>query len=257
MIDKNTEIIALRRAIDAINNNNVDVIREYIDDGFDLNLRFHSADDHTLINKAMKLKRYEIAILLAKAGANINIVGRDTYNNKYFPLTYAIIYNEPKMIKYLINEELINNNDFRGLGAFLYDDYSYKFKDAIIELIKVGKSFKNNKGVNFLDAYSNVPRNKSSLFIAIDKKMFDIAELLIESGADINNYKDNILVSLMINNAPIELYEAVMNNINFTVDDNDKKDIIERINYRINHGIYVNLFNQLLNMIIGLKTRDR
>lgn len=152
----------------AIDNNDIDVVEQYLDSGININEPITLPHNHifnmqnnTLLHLTTKFDRIEIATLLIERGADINI-------GHYPPLATAARNGSNKVAKLLID---------RGANKYSIDSALNEASQHMnLELVQI-----------LLDAgaYPNWSTN-SCLFRVSTYNSVDIAELLIEYGADVN-----------------------------------------------------------------------
>lgn len=150
---------------DNIINNNINAIREYINNGFDLNILDNN--NESLLYKACKNNNYDLVKLLLDNNAHTINNGKNVYD----------IVDNKDIIEYLINND-INLQRFGGIPSTLFIKNINNYD--IIKIIL-------DKGYNTNLSYMQYD-GKTALWLTNDINIF---ELLLENGADPNIKNNN------------------------------------------------------------------
>lgn len=184
---KKFEQIKYEELIDAINSNDIVLVRSLIRSGADVNVKDPNVHDrgNTALMCAIKIKNINIVKLLMDAGADVNMVN----DNKDSPLieasymdnelTYRDVNKLPyrdEVIKMLINAGADVNfqNDFGGTAL----NYILNKPNAL----KMFKFFINSGA----DIYLKDDLNFTTLMYAVASNNIGVVKELIRSGIDIN-----------------------------------------------------------------------
>jgi ankyrin repeat protein len=122
--------------LDAVGRNDIEVVKEYLNTGTDVNQMYYSPKHIQLapLHMAAMLGNKEMIDLLLSNGAEINIKNPDGIT----PLQYAIFTERHEPVKLLIEKGAdINNKGFRGATP-LHDAVLNNQKEIAEMLIKAG-----------------------------------------------------------------------------------------------------------------------
>jgi len=128
---------------DAIDQDNVDVVREHMESGTDPNKMFiwpgSDFAGASALHLAVSLERKEITELLLKNGADINIRARDQYSGT--PLHWAAFFGHKQMAEMLVEAgadiNAPDNNGYMPLDAVLSNsDLDPKAKTEIEDYLR-------------------------------------------------------------------------------------------------------------------------
>lgn len=186
-------------------NNDLNIVKDLIDKGADVNLVENEYKNSALFMSISKNK-LEISKYLINNGANVNLL--NIYNENV--LFWAVMHKNSELVELLCNKgcniNIFNKKDEHPL--FL----AIKFKEY--EIVKILIKYKANLEMKE-NTYEDTP-------LLASMKSEEIASLLIDSGANIhaeNKIKDTpIHIATLLNNFPIvkKLYEkgADLNKLN-------------------------------------------
>ena len=228
----------------AIYHGHADIVQEIINLDKDIIHRLHNSEILPL-NFAIKHNKFELVKLLIENGADINLS-----DNIDSPLTIAIAKQDVNLISYLIKKGVdINRVDDQGNTPLVYaiEQQQFKVIDLLLEngvkldvksskkspliaAIEIGNSDLVStlieKGIDI-----NNPDSQGNHFLiyAIEQKQFNIAKLLIEKGAAVNQSYDNetpLFAAILSGNIDMVNYllEHGANKDNISNDVGDKKN---------------------------------
>lgn len=150
-------------------------------------------NDNTLLIYAATRKQPEsitLAKFLIENGADINLCKPEKFNNEkelYYntALYEAIDCNNVEMALFLLDAgasaDYVNHYHNTSLMHAIYRNQ----KDIAFEILK--KNLISKKALNYWSEYGD----ESALMMAINHKMFDLAEEIVKAGADVNIETDN------------------------------------------------------------------
>lgn len=236
---------------DYIETDNVAGINNYISENKEINLS--NEEGLTPLMFAIKLHKNEIAKNLIKGGANIN----DLTKKGLTPLIVAIRYKNKDFISFLLTQDVDINSKLREHPDALAVAVYYGDLDTVKSLL--GKKANMNAFYNIKDK-QNRKFYGTPLFIAIERNHLQIAELLIDKGADIN------LRSKALINKPISFVTKLMkifgsylikdqllwNTINHYEEINTVENIVEENEFfTLNRGSSIEISPLQLAIIAG------
>lgn len=152
--------------INAVSSNNIDIVKYLISKGADINIKDQVSEDYALSN-AVRNKNIEIFNYLVSKGAKLNMKSR----MQRTILDEAIESKSLKMIDLVLSHIDVNNED---------SHYTFE-NNCKYESLSIIKKF-IEKGID-------LNRNFYAIRNALTYNRFDIAQLLINSGLDVNGYK--------------------------------------------------------------------
>jgi formylglycine-generating enzyme required for sulfatase activity/ankyrin repeat protein len=177
--------------ISLIKDNDLDLVKKYIDNGVDINAK-EIDTSLTPLHVAAMYNNEEIAKIIIKNGADIDPKDK----RGIAPLRYVVNNNNIEMVKYLINHGAnVNARDFKGHTS-LRAASQLGFL-SIVELL-----LKNNADVNIQTSDNRIP-----IFEAVENKHFEVVKLLILNGSYVNvkDKKGDTPLSLAIKNNQSEM----------------------------------------------------
>ena len=182
-------------------NSNIDMVKKFIDNGFDINYMIHN---NTLLMYAFEYSNIDmIKLLLSYPSININTID----NNGNTALLYAIINNNIEVVKQLllypsINVNIINNENNTVLILACINDN--------VRMVILLLSYIKPNLINYVNKNS-----MNAVLIASYNKNYTIMNLLLSNGAtfNLNTFNNELQI----------LYE----NIVITAVEDDNMDLIK------------------------------
>ncbi|BAY80643.1 ankyrin repeat-containing protein [Calothrix parasitica NIES-267] len=154
---------------EAIIDNNLPKVKEFIQNGFNVNQK-HSEIQLTPLIQAINLRRLEIIKILLEAGADPNLC-QDVYAT---PLELATSLGNIEVIKILLRAGA--NPNFFGIDSSALER---AIRIERIDIIKI-----------LLDAGADLSHKNRSLIYAANNGKFEIVKFLVETGSVYINFKN-------------------------------------------------------------------
>jgi ankyrin repeat protein len=204
----------------AIFKGNLEIVKILIEAGADTELPIR--DDHTTpLLMAAGTDHLEIVESLLKAGAHIN---KDDVHGQT-PLFIACVKNNLKMVQLLLNAGAdIDNSDNNHNTPLLISALNRNL-ELVNYLLENGATVDNSilqkvveagyvKIVSALLEHADInqtsPQGQGLLYSAVRKDRLEVAELLLEKGAEISHNTQNDPLNLAIENANLEMVELLI-----------------------------------------------
>ena len=197
-------------------NNEFDSNKSYlsnpIENGVDINVS---------LNNAIRKDNIDMVNTLLELGANLN-------ENKYDPLTIAIIYKKKKIVQLLLDHGA-NVMD----PSVLYTSIEFEVPEIVKLLLDYGANpnIENERGFSPLNKSVNMAVGKTG-----NKIQNQIAELLLEEGADVNaidvNHMSPLSTAVVYNN--IKLVKLLMKynpDVNLVLDKRTNQTAINYLSF--------------------------
>ncbi|MCF8009353.1 MAG: ankyrin repeat domain-containing protein [Halanaerobiales bacterium] len=166
--------------INAVNNNNLNAVKNFIKDGIDPNTK--GKDGNTALIYAAQNDYLEIAKLLIEYGANVNL-GND---NDVTALMKVSANNYYEIAKFLINNGAkVNLKDNNGWTALMVAS-RYNAKEVVKLLLE-------NNASTYIENYDGT----TALMLASGSNSVEVAKLLIENGAKVTKENDRYFTALI------------------------------------------------------------
>ncbi|MEI0538120.1 ankyrin repeat domain-containing protein [Brachyspira pulli] len=207
------------------------LVKELIKQGADVNFREEEGDIDALYYAVESEKNYHLEVLkeLLNAGADTDIIYGTKEENKYNILNVAIIGRcNLEKVKLLTEHGAdINYSNFE-YGPVIAVAVSQECIDIVKYLVSQGV----NPAMTYTNGYSYSGKSYSLLNAAVGNKTTEIAEYLIEQGADINTQTDSVsglpLIFVALRSENIELLKLLIEKgADTSVVDKDGKTIFD------------------------------
>ncbi|MEI0562625.1 ankyrin repeat domain-containing protein [Brachyspira pulli] len=207
------------------------LVKELIKQGADVNFREEEGDIDALYYAVESEKNYHLEVLkeLLNAGADTDIIYGTKEENKYNILNVAIIGRcNLEKVKLLTEHGAdINYSNFE-YGPVIAVAVSKECIDIVKYLVSQGVA----PAMTYTNGYSYSGKSYSLLNAAVGNKTTEIAEYLIEQGADINTQTDSVsglpLIFVALRSENIELLKLLIEKgADTSVVDKDGKTIFD------------------------------
>ena len=221
-----------------------------IDNGFDVNIKNTASLTPLLYlsqvrtyNKEDRKKYNELAKLMIEKKADVNAAD-NTFNN---PLMFAVANGNQELINYLV----INGVNLNLERQYVLQAYMECIKGGYVDSVK--KYIEHNIDVNKV-----IEREYPPLIAAIDNNQYEVAKLLVESGADVNlEYRYNYSAR---NPLAIAAYKDNWKIVNLLIDHKANVDV-KNGHHRyafllLAAGGYLDNFKKLLEMGFDINEED-
>ena len=155
-----------------------------------VNLASATERNYTALHFAVRSNRPELAARLIRLGAPVNVISTDNQS----PLTEAILNHDASMVKLLLSHGSLLSSGC-GVSGYLVTAVNEKNKEIILQLIKAGidpdGDFTASGGrivplTNMIRKPPFDPDPSSKQPQKHEEKILEIAEMLLNSGADPN-----------------------------------------------------------------------
>ena len=215
----------------ASENGYLKLVKELIKQGADVNFREEEGYIDALYYAAESEKNYHLEVLkeLLNAGADTDIIYGTKEENKYNILNVAIIGRcNLEKVKLLTEHGAdINYSNFE-YGPVIAVAVSKECIDIVKYLVSQGV----DPAMTYTNGYSYSGKSYSLLNAAVGNKTTEIAEYLIEQGADINTQTDSVsglpLIFVALRSENIELLKLLIEKgADTSVVDKDGKTIFD------------------------------
>ena len=215
----------------ASENGYLKLVKELIKQGADVNFREEEGDIDALYYAVESEKNYHLEVVkeLLNAGADTDIIYGTKEENKYNILNVAIIGRcNLEKVKLLTEHGAdINYSNFE-YGPVIAVAVSKECIDIVKYLVSQGV----DPAMTYTNGYSYSGKSYSLLNAAVGNKTTEIAEYLIEQGADINTQTDSVsglpLIFVALRSENIELLKLLIEKgADTSVVDKDGKTIFD------------------------------
>ena len=208
-------------------NSNIDMVKKFIDNGFDINYMIHN---NTLLMYAFEYSNIDmIKLLLSYPSVNINTID----NNGNSILLNAIIANNIEVVRLLLVYPSINVNIINNKNNTVLINATINNNVDMVILLLSSKMIEPNL-INYVNKNS-----MNAVLIALYNKNYTIMKLLLSNGATFNLDKFNMDLQI--------LYE----NILLTEIKNDNIDIIKLF---LDNGLNINyIINNITLLMYAIK----
>ena len=207
------------------------LVKELIKQGADVNFREEEGDIDALYYAVESEKNYHLEVVkeLLNAGADTDIIYGTKEENKYNILNVAIIGRcNLEKVKLLTEHGAdINYSNFE-YGPVI----AVAISKGCIDIVKYLVSQGVDPAMTYTNGYSYSGKSYSLLNAAVGNKTTEIAEYLIEQGADINTQTDSVsglpLIFVALRAENIELLKLLIEKgADTSVVDKDGKTIFD------------------------------
>lgn len=218
----------------ACQNGKKKVVELLISKGANINAK--NNDLMTPLMIASKIYNSEITELLISKGANVNYVVSDGVYKGFTPLIFASIYEKYDTAKLLISKGAninykVTDGRFNGFTPLIFACQNYEYDNYqnsyIVESLIDIKSFTNKtKEKNYNFCINHASNSDPNNYLASNFGHFDIANLLISKGANVNyvipdgiykGFTPLIFASQRSNNDLVQLLISKGVNVNYII----------------------------------------
>ncbi len=253
IVNLSAETSAQIKLREAIEQENVKLVRQIIKQGVDVNIKYDNGT--TPLHIAASKGNLKIVKLLVKNGADVNI----EYDGAN-PLYFAAWLNHTKIMKYLIKKGANVNTRVENSMSILIQVSLNCQQEAIKILMKnKAKMLTENVSLTPIDAVASANPNNCSL-----AKKEEILKMMIKLGADINMTRPYLPMKLnaldfAITNNQFDIEKMLVKlgaKSNYAIIFHTNKNNKEMIEFLLGHGFNINTQDELGNTALDYAHTD-